>query len=258
MAPTRRSRHPVAALDWMVGAERATVLDLAHGSAAFARELGERGHRVSLLDRDLGRARTLARSEELAGSTAAIALVPVLGQPENLPFRSGQFDAVTAADSLQHFAPGLALPEVARVLRPGGTFSVVHTTRDDTVPWVRRLARTVQEVDPQAMRGDYGQQAVEAVAESEAFTDLERRDFRNWVPITREGLLEMVSRRPAVQSADASRREALLAEVGELFDAMARPPEPLLLPFQSSCWRAHPVTGRGPTAPDDDVLQFNL
>ena len=33
-------------------------------------------------------------------------------------------------------------------------------------------------------------------------------------------------------------RAKLLAEVGDLYDTSARAPEPLLLPYQASCWRA--------------------
>ncbi|MVA76934.1 methyltransferase domain-containing protein [Auraticoccus sp. F435] len=248
MAPTRRSLHPAGALTWLVEVDGAAVLDLAHGSAVFARELQAVGHHVTVLDRQPAPASTPGPQ----GGPAT-----VLGQPESLPFKARQFDAVTASDTLQHFAPGLALPEIARVLRPGGTLSVVQTTRDDTVPWVRRLARMVQEVDPGAMRGDYGQEAVELLVDSPFFTAVEHRDFRNWIPITRSGLVDMVARRPAVQAVEEDRRDALLADVAALFDSLARPLEPLMLPFQSSCWRARPVPGGG-TDEDDDVLQFSL
>ncbi|WP_090589736.1 class I SAM-dependent methyltransferase [Auraticoccus monumenti] len=254
MAPTRRSLHPAGAMAWLVPEQAAEVLDLAGGSTVFARELHREGHRVTVLEREPAVARMLVHE----GVTDVWATpVAVLGQPESLPFKAQRFDAVTASDTLDRFAPGLALPEIARVLRPEGTLSVVCTTRDDTVPWVRRLAATVQQVDPQAMRGDYGQQAIRSVEESDCFTAVERRDFRNWIPITRDGLLEMVGRRPAVRALDADRRQELLGEVSGLYDSIARYPEPLMLPFQSSCWRARPAPC-DPAQSGDDVLQFTL
>ncbi|RCK69240.1 class I SAM-dependent methyltransferase [Desertihabitans brevis] len=253
MATARRTLHPVAALEWMVPSGR-DVLDLAAGSPAFARELARTGFAVTVVDRD--RTNLTATPAATVDPGTGPRLHQVVGQPESLPFRSRRFDAVTAADTLQRFAPGLALPEIARVLRPDGWLSVVHTTRDDTVPWVRRLAARVQQVDPEAMRGDYGQDAVEAIRESGCFTDLERRDFRNWIPITRDGLLEMVARRPAVQRLPEDESVALLQDVSALFDSLARHPEPLLLPFQSSCWRARPAPCDEPDL--DDALSLSL
>ncbi len=48
----------------------------------------------------------------------------VAGQVESLPFLSCHFDVVTAAATLHRFAPGLALTEIARVLKPGGRVAV--------------------------------------------------------------------------------------------------------------------------------------
>ena len=183
----------------------------------------------------------------------------VAGQVESLPFLSCYFDVVTAAATLHRFAPGLALTEIARVLRPGGRLAVAYNTRDDTVPWVRRLSDILQQADPNAMRGDYGVHSMDQVADSPYFLRLERRNFRNWVPITRPQLLAMVERRPAIQALEPWRREGLLAEVAQLYDSSARAPDPLLLPFQASCWRADVDHSRMALEEDwDDVLQIAL
>ena len=172
-----------------------------------------------------------------------------------MPYLSCHFDVVTASQTLHHFAPGLAVTEIARVLRPGGHLAVVYQTRDDTVPWVRRLMTILQRVDPSAMQGAYGDASVQEVGESPYFHSLERRDFRAWVPTTREGLVTMAARRSAVAALPPAEREDLLAEVGGLYDSSARAPEPLLLPFRTSCWRAagrphRAVDRRGPGAHD--------
>lgn len=221
---------PVAAVDWLLGEQSARVLDLGSGRGAFAATLVDAGHEVFCLDQDPQRVATLPGR---LGTRLHVA-----GQVESMPYLSCHFDVVTASQSLHRFAPGLAVTEIARVLRPGGHLAVVYQTRDDTVPWVRRLMAILQRVDPSAMQGAYGDASVAEVAESPYFTGLERRDFRTWVPTTRAGLVTMAERRPAVAALPAAERQAVLDEVGGLYDSSARAPEPLLLPFRTSCWRA--------------------
>ena len=178
----------------MVGDQRARVLDVGCGNGAFAEMLHERGHLVFAIDRHLD---AVAVLPERLGTR-----LHVVGQVESLPYLSCHFDVVTASQSLHRFAPGLALTEMARVLKPGGRLALAYNTRDDTVPWVRRLIALMQQADPDAMKGDYGVDSVDAVAESPYFVGLERRNFRNWVPITRAGLLAMVERRPTTARLD--------------------------------------------------------
>lgn len=230
MTEQRRTPYPAASVTWLVGEPPARVLDLGSGRGSFAAMLADAGHEVFAVDRDVDRVAALV---ERLGTR-----LPVVGQVESLPFLSCHFDVVTASQTLHRFAPGLALTEIARVLRPGGHLAVAYNTRDDTVPWVRRLTALMRAADPHAMAGDFGQDAVDALAESPYFTDLEHRTFRNWVPITRAGLLAMVERQPWAAGLSDDVRDELVGEVGHLYDTSARPPEPLLLPFQASCYRA--------------------
>jgi len=65
----------------------------------------------------------------------------VLGSGEQLPFRTGVFDVVTANMVVEHLtAPGAVLAEVRRVLRPGGRFLFV--TPNLNSPYIRVAART--------------------------------------------------------------------------------------------------------------------
>ena len=252
MTDARRAPYPAAAATWMVGERPARVLDLGSGRGGFATMLAEAGHEVFALDRDVDR---------VAGLAARLGTrLHVAGQVESLPFLSCHFDVVTASQTLHRFAPGLALTEIARVLRPGGHLAMAFNTRDDTVPWVRRLTALMRRADPSAMAGDFGLDSVQAVAESPYFVGLERRNFRNWVPITRSGLVTMVQRQPWAADLPQDAREALLEQVGHLYDTSARPPEPLLLPFQASCWRAqvdHAELALAEDA-DADALEIRL
>ena len=235
----------------MVGEEHMRVLDLGAGRGEFAAMLRKAGHEVFCIDRTV---------ELVAGLPARLGTrLHVVGQVESLPFLSCHFDVVTAAQTLHRFAPGLALTEIARVLKPGGYLAVAYNTRDDTVPWVRRLIALMREADPNSMRGAFGEDSVEKVAESPYFGLLERRNFRNWMPITREGLISMVEGRPAVAQMRPAARDRLVHDVGDLYDTYARRPDPLMLPFQTSCWRAEVDHSRLVIDDDfDDVLQIKL
>jgi SAM-dependent methyltransferase len=243
MTAPRPSLYPAAAPAWMAGERPARILDIGSGNGSFARLLLDGGHEVFCVDRDY---------DEVALLPAKLGTrLHLVGRVEALPFLACHFDVVSASQSLHRFAPGLALAEIARVLRPGGHLAVAYNTRDDTVPWVRRLTALMRAADPTAMTGDYGVESVEAVLESPYFTQVERRNFRNWLPITRSGLVAMVERQPWTARLDPDVRAQLLHDVGDLYDSSARPPEPLLLPFQASCWRA--LVDHSQLAMTDDI-----
>lgn len=234
----------------MVGEPRARVLDVGSGVGAFAQMLRDAGHEVFCIDRQV---------DQVAGLTDRLGtLLHVAGQVESLPYLSCNFDVVTASQTLHLFAPGLALSELARVLRPGGHLAVAYNTRDDTVPWVKRLLALMQDADPDSISGDYGVDAVQNVIDSPFFGDIERKTFRNWVPITRAGLLSMMARRPSTLKLDPAVREHLLLETGALYDSSARPPEPLLLPFRATCWRAVADHSELAAVDDFDALQIRI
>lgn len=235
----------------MVGPGPLRVLVLGAGRGGFAAMLRDAGHEVFCID----------RTAELVGGLPARlgTRLHVVGRVESLPFLSCHFDVVTAAQTLHRFPPDLALSEIARVLKPGGHLAIAYNTRDDTVPWVRRLITLMREADPESMRGDYGEDSVEEVAESPYFGLFERRNFRNWMPITRDGLIAMVERRPAVAQLNPGTYARLLREVGTLYDTSARAPDPLMLPFQTSCWRVEVDHSRLVITDDfDDVLRIKL
>ncbi|MFW6597766.1 methyltransferase domain-containing protein [Propionibacteriaceae bacterium Y2011] len=230
--------YPEAITGWLTGGGQRRILDLGSGRAGLALMLTADGHEVVCLDQDVAAMSTLAERVDPTGQGHGLNPTPVAGEANGLPFADQTFDVVTCAQVLHRFAPGLVLEEVARVLRPGGHISVVYHTRDDTVPWVKRLTRLVREFDPTVMSGDFGHGSITALEESPFFDRPERRNFRNWIPATRPQMLAMIERNPSMASLPEARREDLLRRVGELYDASARAPEPLLLPWQVSCWRA--------------------
>src|SRR5690242_21715466 len=100
--------------------------------------------------------------------TARCAQAEVLaGRGEDIPLPDASVDAVVISAAWHWLDPALAVPEIARVLRPGGRLGVIWISRDDRVPWVAEFnafARESREADrpeglpeaglPQAGHGD--------------------------------------------------------------------------------------------------------
>ena len=63
------------------------------------------------------------------------------GSATQIPAPDASFDGVVCAQSFHWFASANAIGEIRRVLKPGGALGLVWNMRDETVDWVRELAR---------------------------------------------------------------------------------------------------------------------
>ncbi|MFV0452625.1 MAG: class I SAM-dependent methyltransferase [Propioniciclava sp.] len=221
---------PDAALEWLAPprVDDARILLLGRPTAALAGRLSDAGADLAVTDPQPTAVQALLKQ--------APGALPAVADPAQLPYIPCAFDAVVAHQSLHTVDIAPVLAEFARVLAPGGRVALSWTVRDDSVPWVRRLAALMRAVDPEAMTGDYGADTGAALEESRFFTEVETRRVRLWVPISRIDLLDMVARR--FPDLEPDRRRDLLTRVGELYESSAKAPTPLLLPYQVVCWRA--------------------
>lgn len=105
-----------------LGLKGQTLLDLGTGTGLLARRFASQGARVSAID-------VSADQIEMASSAAdreAVAIDFRAAPAEQIPFDDSQFDVVTANQCWMYFDLGLAIPEVLRVLKPGGKLLVSH------------------------------------------------------------------------------------------------------------------------------------
>ncbi len=223
-----RTQFPPAALEWLVGHAPARVVTMT-ASPALPRLLSEAGHDVLAIADDQATARRIAAG---AGVNTAI------GRAEGLPIASCMVDILVVHQSLHRFAPGLAFPEFARVLAPGGHVASAHLSRDDSVPWVRRLIDLMRTVDPEAMSGDFGDVAVENLRHSKYFPTSEGREFRVWVPVSQKQLVGMIESQPFVAHLDETRRADLLEKAATLYTS-AGAGQSLRLPYELRCAKAY-------------------
>lgn len=126
------------------------VLDLGCGAGRHAFEAYRRGAHVVAADLDLGELTPVMAmfgamaAEGEAGAPAAAAAVTA--DATNLPFPADAFDAVIAAEILEHVPRDWrAIAEIARVLRPGGIAAItVPSWLPERVCWA--LSREYHEV----------------------------------------------------------------------------------------------------------------
>jgi SAM-dependent methyltransferase len=122
------------AIAWcLAGADRPVVdvLDLGAGTGALTAGLVAPGRSVTAVEPDPDMLAELRR--RLPGVPA------VVGRAEAIPLPDGSVDAVLVATAFHWFDTERALPEISRVLRPGGVLALLYDLADDSVPWVAEL-----------------------------------------------------------------------------------------------------------------------
>jgi len=223
-----RPPYPAAAVDWLIPAGAAQVLDLGAGTGKLTRQLAGRGLDVTAVEPSEGMREQLRR---------AVPGVPVLeGTAERIPLPGGSVDAVLVAQAWHWVDPARAVPEVARVLRPGGQLGLLWNIRDERADWVAGLGVILRQSD--------GANAVSstvsaAPAVGPPFAPLERRDV-GWVHHLSPGaLVDMVSSRSYVSTLPAADHDKLLNGLRHLMrthPSLAGVGE-IALPYVTRCWR---------------------
>jgi SAM-dependent methyltransferase len=141
-----RPDYAAEAVAWcLAGAERPVVdvLDLGAGTGVLTTGLVASGLSVTAVEPDPEMIAELRR--RLPGVRAAV------GMAEAVPLADDSVDAVLVATAFHWFDTERALPEIARVLRPGGVLGLLYNLIDDSVPWVAGLdevSRTSVSIPP--------------------------------------------------------------------------------------------------------------
>lgn len=131
-----RPGYPATLIRWCLPSTARLVCDLGAGTGKLTRQLLSLGLEVIAVE-PLGAMRAL-----LPDCAHALA-----GTAEQIPLAASSVDAVLAAQAYHWFDPDRALPEIARVLRPGGALAAVWNVLDDRVAWVAEVADAVQAED---------------------------------------------------------------------------------------------------------------
>jgi SAM-dependent methyltransferase len=233
-----RPTYPREAAAWLVGQDAATVLELGAGTGKLTAQLVDLGHDVVATDPDQAMLDRLSRNLPEVRTLEAHA--------EELPVGDRAYDAVVAAQAFHWFDLDRALPEIARVLKPGGRIGLVWNQRDESIPWVRRLGTiigTQEQLDEPAL----------ALTGSGLFGEVQEASFVHWQQVDRKSIQDLVLSRSNVAVLDDAGRAAKLAEVVAFYDEYGRGMDGMQLPYITRCFRAAVLDRLDDGEPSDET-----
>jgi len=218
-----RPSYPDDAVRWLVGEEPRDVVDVGAGTGKLTRSLVSFGHRVVAVE-----PLDEMRAELLEAVPDARALA---GSAEAIPLPDASADLVTSAQAFHWFDHARALPEIARVLRPGGRLALIWNSRDDRDPWMARLSaiignETIEETD-----------VVPVLDASGLFGAVETASFAFEQTLDRDSLLDLVLSRSYLAKLAPPDRQPVLDAVGALYDETAAA-DGVRLAYTTECFRA--------------------
>lgn len=130
------------ALEGLPRDPRARILDAGFGDGGSTRAVAGRLPGVVVFGLDQSFPDCLRAAGRTGSPADPPGLLPVRGSIEAIPMRAASFDYVFCRGVLQYTDPSLAIPEMLRVLRPGGSLLLVaHLSANPFVRLYRSLRR---------------------------------------------------------------------------------------------------------------------
>jgi ubiquinone/menaquinone biosynthesis C-methylase UbiE len=231
-----RPGYPTEAVQWLVGTEPTTVLELGAGTGKLTEALVELGHDVHACEPDEKMLAVLRKKLPDIRSSASAA--------EQIPAPDDSFDVVVAAQCLHWFDLDRALPEINRVLKPDGRIAVVWNVRNEAFPWVRKLGRIIG--SQEQLR-----EPEEPLVNSGLFGYVEQQSFKHWQQIDRRSVVDLVASRSNIAVLDDAAREAKLRELLAFYDGYGRGMDGMQLPYDCDCYRATVIKKKAPAPPPE-------
>jgi len=188
------------------------VADIGAGTGKLTATLAGLGAEVTAVEPD---PQMLA---ELRRAMPGVRSVP--GSAEEIPVPDASLDAVLAGQAMHWFDMDRALPEIARVLRPGGVLAGLWNVDDDRVGWVARLAeisKRKSSITLTRWRDGAGQSRQERLFEegSDLFGAAEVGEFGHGQARTADSLLATIGTHSHLLVMEEAERARLLARIGD-------------------------------------------
>jgi SAM-dependent methyltransferase len=205
-----RPAWPEEAARWLVPESAELVVELGAGTGKLTRAVAALGVRVVAVEPD----------PRMLGVLQGLGLDGVQGSAEAIPFGDGVADAVVAGSSLHWFELELALPEIHRVLRPGGRFAFGWNHRDDRHPAIARMGEAVYAAQKRARGPRWRSRDWPAeLTATGLFRDVEHASFEHVQELPREALRDHLMSYSGVAALPEADRRWVLAQVADTLDS---------------------------------------
>ncbi|HEV3132678.1 MAG TPA: class I SAM-dependent methyltransferase [Acidimicrobiales bacterium] len=194
------------------------VLDLAAGTGKLTRQLQAHGAVCLAVEPSASMREVFRRT--VPGVAAAG------GTAERIPAADATMDAVVVGQAFHWFDPSRALPEAARVLRPGGWLALIWNERDEADPAMAELVR-ISKWDrsaPYPVGMDFGT----VIDRSNLFGPVERTKYPFVQRLDLTTFVEQVASRSYVQVLPDRVRRDLLAQVASFGATLG---DPIAMPY---------------------------
>lgn len=222
-----RPGYPAEAIAWLLPEGARRILDVGAGTGALTAALVALGLTVVAVEPDPDMRRVL--EERVPGAEVRA------GRAEDLPLEDGEVDAVLGGQMWHWVEAATGTAEVARVLRPGGSFGLVWNLRDERVAWMAALGAIVHGEDVAT-----GIDGRVVLPDDAPFDAPAVRQFPWRHKLRPADLVDLMATRSHVQVLAEDDRRRVLARVAELSSshpALAGRPV-VEVPYVTTCFRA--------------------
>jgi SAM-dependent methyltransferase len=222
-----RPDYAEAAVGWALAPVRSRqplrVVDLGAGTGKLTAVLARTGVDVTAVEPDR------AMLSQLRHELPSVRARP--GRAEEIPLPDGSADAVLAGQAMHWFDLDRALPEIGRVLTPGGVLAGLWNVDDDRIGWVAGLAAVSKSKNSATLtrwRAGVARSRQESLitAGRGLFHAAETAEFEHGQLRTADSLLATIATHSNLLVMEEAERASLLAEIHE-------------------CLRVHPETSSG-------------
>ena len=220
-----RPAPPDQAIDWLLPGSCLVAVDLAAGTGLVSRVLRRHVARVVAIEPDERMAAVLSACSPGVHATRGIG--------EALPLADASADAVLISSAWHWLDPVRAIPELSRVLRPGGRLGLLATGIDRGTGWLREADPFWQPADgapTDVQRAEY--------PETELFDAVATTSLAFTQTMTPDDFIGMMSTYSRLITASEEERTAHLGYIRTQIERLFPHAVTVDVPMRTRCWRA--------------------